>query len=155
MRLHPPPRALFYPHKLSRRLTLRLRPPRGACSEFFEEVETTIGAAFLTKSLALEECTVKMEVRARAGAAPRARKPANCFRWRVALPLPPHTLWLDEPESPGLPRDHPSLALQALRQQLMQEKEEFLSHQCLFVFRNFCLVTLHMCKDYDPLMSKR
>jgi hypothetical protein len=34
-----------------------------------------------------------------------------------ALPLPPHTLWLDEPESPGLPRDHPSLALRALRQQ--------------------------------------
>ena len=32
-------------------------------SEFFEEVETTIGAAFLTKSLALEDCTVKMEVR--------------------------------------------------------------------------------------------
>ena len=35
----------------------------------------------------------------------------------LALPLPPHTLWLDEPESPGLPRDHPSLALHALRQQ--------------------------------------
>ena len=35
----------------------------------------------------------------------------------LALPLPPHTLWLDEPESPGLPRDHPSLALRALRQQ--------------------------------------
>jgi len=35
----------------------------------------------------------------------------------LALPLPPHTLWLDEPESPGLPRDHPSLVLRALRQQ--------------------------------------
>lgn len=35
----------------------------------------------------------------------------------LALPLPPHTLWLDEPESPGQPRDHPSLALRALRQQ--------------------------------------
>ena len=30
--------------------------------EFFEDNETTIGAAFLTKTLALDDCTVKMEV---------------------------------------------------------------------------------------------
>ena len=38
----------------------------------------------------------------------------------LALPLPPHTLLLEEPASPGLPRDHPSLALRALRQQLAE-----------------------------------
>lgn len=31
-------------------------------NEFFEDNETTIGAAFLTKTLALDDSTVKMEV---------------------------------------------------------------------------------------------
>jgi hypothetical protein len=32
-------------------------------NEFIDDMETTIGAAFLTKTLALEDCSVKLEVR--------------------------------------------------------------------------------------------
>ena len=38
-------------------------------NEFIEDIETTIGAAFLTKQLALEDCSVKLEVRRRPHAA--------------------------------------------------------------------------------------
>lgn len=39
-------------------------------NEFIDDMETTIGAAFLTKTLALEDCSVKLEVR---------RPPHNSF----------------------------------------------------------------------------
>jgi GTPase SAR1 family protein len=44
-------------------------------NEFYEDNETTIGAAFLTKTLSLDDSTVKMEVRGRLSRAalPRAR----------------------------------------------------------------------------------
>jgi hypothetical protein len=61
-------------------------------NEFFEDNETTIGAAFLTKTLALDDSTVKMEVRrAPCGARPeraRARAHARAQRLSPSHPLP-------------------------------------------------------------------
>jgi small GTP-binding protein len=61
-------------------------------------VESTIGAAFLTKSLALEDCTVKMEVRSSGGgrafihSTPRDFSVRACCPLRHAPPPPPTPL---------------------------------------------------------------
>jgi hypothetical protein len=59
-------------------------------NEFIEDMETTIGAAFLTKTLALEDSTVKLEVRRPASTplprAPRSRSTAHNTRTHTSAP---------------------------------------------------------------------
>jgi small GTP-binding protein len=63
-------------------------------NEFIVGMETTIGAAFLTKTLALEDCSVKLEVR-------RPCAPAALRCW--ASLLPPREAWGGGAAAPGCP----------------------------------------------------
>jgi len=63
-------------------------------NEFFEDNETTIGAAFLTKTLALDDSTVKMEVRGTSrGVAPFARRTRTLTPARAPARPPTPQIW--------------------------------------------------------------